>query len=79
MHHLCTFDNSKAIYVSKVCIKSTDALNFAQMCCAMDQNSGGCQVIAVANPRVWNMLPDPLHLVDNYACFKSLLESCLFD
>jgi len=42
---------------------------------ATDQNTAG---FAVAGPHLWSMLSASLHLVDNFARFKHLLNVYLF-
>jgi len=37
------------------------------------------KIFAVAGPRPWNMLPVPLCLVNDFACFKRLLKAHLFN
>jgi len=41
--------------------------------------SNGFIVIMVIYHMVWNMLPATLHLVDNYAHYRSPFEAYLFD
>jgi len=37
----------------------------------------GNRLFAVADPRMWNLLPALLHLVNNYTRFRRLLKALL--